>query len=393
MNWSPVLFAWLLASGFAVRCGAESYTLVRLTHYDKSETTVVLLGGDLQRLQDELKAEAALFPRALASVAEEWKEDPRLKGVKFPSFELAPRKAAAVGARYDSLEKAEAARVMLASSRAWKTMKRPGNKPGGGKGSEVAEAVELLTDHFRDLREPRSFSEAESRDKIALEAGQLLHRATEGPTRTAYHIAVPDRYDPASPPPLLVVFSPGGDGLGMLNQVRAAANRAGWIVIGCDSLKNGMKDEESSPIEKELMNDIRKFIPYDRMRLYYGGFSGGALRGYRMTVDFGDRCAGILAFGGWLGGEEGAQRPFQKRMSVAIVNGDQDEGARSFESSDKAALEKRRCAVKVFRFPGGHAVAPPEVIDEAVNWLERQALERKARAAGKPGPPAKPGTK
>jgi hypothetical protein len=74
--------------------------------------------GDLQRLKNELKDETALFPRALTSIAEEWKEDKFLKGVKFPSFELAPRKAEAVGARYDSLEKAEAARVMMSSSRA-----------------------------------------------------------------------------------------------------------------------------------------------------------------------------------------------------------------------------------------------------------------------------------
>jgi pimeloyl-ACP methyl ester carboxylesterase len=393
MKLSPVLCAWLVASGLAVRCGAESYTLVRLTHNDKSETNVVMSVGDLQRLKDELKAEAALFPRALASVAEDWKEDKFLKGVKFPSFELAPRKAEAVGTRYDSQEKAEAARVMMSSSRAWKSLKRPGNRPGDEKGTAVADAVELLTDHFCDLKESLSFDAADSKDKIALAAGQLLQRSTEGPTRTVYHIAVPDRYDPARPPPLLVVFSPGGDGLGMLNQVRASANRVGWIVIGCDSLKNGMKDEESSPIEKDLMDDIRKLIPYDRTRLYYGGFSGGALRGYCLTVDYKDRCAGILAFGGWLGGPEGAKRPFQKRMTVAIVNGDKDEGALAFEQSDKAALEKRRCEVKVFRFPGGHTVPPPDVIDEAVNWLEQQALERKARAARKAGPPAKPGAK
>jgi hypothetical protein len=349
--------------------------------------------GDLQRLKNELKDETALFPRALTSIAEEWKEDKFLKGVKFPSFELAPRKAEAVGARYDSLEKAEAARVMMSSSRAWKTSKRPGNKPGDEKETAVADAVEFLMDHFRDLQEPLSFDAADSKDKIALAAGQLFQRSTEGSTHTVYHLAVPDRYDPARPPPLLVVFSPGGDGLGMLNQVRASANQVGWIVIGCDSLKNGMKDEESSPIEKDLMDDIRKLIPYDRTRLYYGGFSGGALRGYGLTVDFRDRCAGILAFGGWLGGPEGAKRPFQKRMAVAIVNGDKDEGAESWRPMDKAALEKRRCVVKVFRFPGGHTVAPPDVIDEAVNWLEQQTLKRKARRAQKTDPPAKPGAK
>jgi ribosome-associated translation inhibitor RaiA len=38
-------------------------------------------------------------------------------------------------------------------------------------------------------------------------------------------------------------------------------------------------------------------------------------------------------------------------------------------------------------------VAPPDVIDEAVNWLEQQTLKRKARRAQKTDPPAKPGAK
>lgn len=68
-------------------------------------------------------------------------------------------------------------------------------------------------------------------------------------------------------------------------------------------------------------------------------------------------------------------------------------GALGCERSDKAALGKRWCAVKVFRFPGGHTVAPSDVIDEAVGWLEQKALERMARTAQKEGPPPKPGTR
>jgi len=92
-----------------------------------------------------------------------------------------------------------------------------------------------------------------------------------------------------------------------------------------------------------------------------------------MTVRHKDRARGILAFGGWLGGEEMRKAPFQKRLSVAIVNGDGDAAANSHAGSDKKALEMRKCEVKIFKFPGGHAIAPAPVVDEAIQWLDNQA--------------------
>jgi poly(3-hydroxybutyrate) depolymerase len=214
---------------------------------------------------------------------------------------------------------------------------------------------------------------AGSTNKILLTAGQVLSRTTTGATKTSYHIAVPDRYDARKPPPLLVVFSPGGDGKGMMSAVRAAANKVGWMALGCDGLSNGMKDEDELRIEQELMRDIQAFIPYNPARLYYGGLSGGAQRAYQMTHLFKNPCAGILAFGGWLGGAQEQKKPFQRNMAVAMVNGDSDKGAGSWESSDTAVLKRKGCKVKVFHFPGGHIIAPTNTIEAAVVWLDQQA--------------------
>ena len=35
-------------------------------------------------------------------------------------------------------------------------------------------------------------------------------------------------------------------------------------------------------------------------------------------------------------------------------------------------LKKFRCKVKSFEFPGGHAVAPPEVLLEAMQWIKTE---------------------
>jgi predicted esterase len=159
----------------------------------------------------------------------------------------------------------------------------------------------------------------------------------------------------------------------MMNRVRASANKVGWMVIGCDGLRNGMGIKDELPIERDLIRDLHTFIPYDQTRLYYGGFSGGACRAYRLTWRFKDRCAGILAFGGWLGGSKAQKSAFQQHMAVAMVNGDSDKGPLKWEESDMNVLKDGQCEVRTFHFAGGHVVAPQRVIDEAVAWLDAQA--------------------
>jgi predicted peptidase len=292
-----------------------------------------------------------------------------------------------IGPLYDSDQKASAALKLLPANSPLMESRRKQPKAQSETDNITAQALDLLVEQLDDMKGPSQSGESAevSTNKIALTAGQVLSRTTAGTSQTTYHIAVPDNFNPEKPPPLLVVFSPGGDGRGMMNQVRASANTVGWMVIGCDKLKNGMSDEDAFPIERDLIRDFRTLIPYDQTRLYYGGFSGGASRAYHLTYRFKDPCAGILAFGGWLGGVEEQKKRFQKNMAIAMVNGDTDPGACSWEEADKTALKRRRCEVKIFHFPGGHAVAPSKVIDEAIAWLDTQAgtIGSKSKLPGK----------
>ncbi len=365
-----MLLCWLgLAVGAAA--AAEQYAVVRLTHLDRSVTLEVMAASDFKVLQSEIRAEAPVFGPAMTAAAAEWKEDER-NTKQFPASSFGQRQAAVTGAVYDSREKAEAA---LARMPAPPAPPKSNNKNAVEQAERVAAAMVLLADQLEERR-ARVKGVAPggvSTNKIALVAGQVLDRTTSGPLQTTYHVAVPDNYDAKKPPPLLVMFSPGGDGRGIMNAVKSSAHKSGWLVIGCDRIKNGMSDEESIALENELLEDFHEYIPYDPDRLYYGGFSGGAWVAYFMTVRHKDRARGILAFGGWLGGEEMRKAPFQKRLSVAIVNGDGDAAANSHAGSDKKALEMRKCEVKIFKFPGGHAIAPAPVVDEAIQWLDNQA--------------------
>jgi hypothetical protein len=370
---------------WAALCGAQGdmdssgFVVVKVTNHDKSEMHIVMTTAELRALKAEIETEWLLFDRALSAAASKWKEDNSLSRYPFPSPSLVARQAIAVGPLYDSQEKASAALNALLNGKD-PIESRP-QPPGLEREGDtlLALAVDLLAGQLDDMKAAWESvgGTATAAPKIALVPGEVLGRTTLGASRTTYHIAVPDGFSTLKPPPLLVVFSPGGDGRDMVNRMRASANRLGWMVIGCDRLRNGMDIREVLPIERDLMRDLRAFIPYDRTRLYYGGFSGGACRAYRMTWRFRDRCAGILAFGGWLGGSKAQKSPFQQGMAIAMVNGDSDTGVRKWEESDTDVLVRLQCKVRVFHFPGGHAVAPRQVIDEAIAWLDTQGSQNR----------------
>lgn len=204
--------------------------------------------------------------------------------------------------------------------------------------------------------------------------GTTFSRTATGKHAVSYHVYLPTSFEPSSdPPPILVAFSPGGEGKKLLEQLQPAAESAGWLLVGCDELRNGMQDETLEvEMEDEVLDDLFKNVPHDPARVYLGGFSGGAMRAYGITARRSEPYAGILAYGGWLGGPDYQDKSYRKNMSVAMLTGTRDLGASGWVPIDTRTLRKRNCAVKHYSFVGGHQVAPPAVTEMAIGWLNEQ---------------------
>ncbi len=207
---------------------------------------------------------------------------------------------------------------------------------------------------------------------IAMVPGEMFSRTAKGETGISYVVYVPTSFTAKEPPPVIIAFSPGGSGKGILNPMKESAEKAGWILIGSDKLRNGMKNDVlAHKMEDELLEDIFSKIPHDSRRIYLAGFSGGAMRAYGISARREERIAGIIAYGGWLGGKEHMDAPYCKYMAIAMANGVNDGGARAWTVRDTDALEERDCEVKHFLFPGEHGIAPADVTDDCIKWLER----------------------
>jgi len=215
-----------------------------------------------------------------------------------------------------------------------------------------------------------------------MKPGETFTRTAEGETGITYHVYVPTSFKPDAPPPIIIAFSPSGNGARMVQLIKKSAEKVGWLVAGCDKLKNKHRDRTEKH-EDEVLDDILKSIPHQIDRRCLAGMSGGAMRAYSFLQQSRrkEHYFAILAFGGWLGGTSFLKLKYKPNVVVAQINGESDKGANAWLKRDAEALTKSGCVVRAFKFPGGHVTAPPEKMDEAIAWLveERGKLEEQYR--------------
>ena len=247
------------------------------------------------------------------------------------------------------------------------------------RGKEYTLPLERLSEEDRnflkELDQEKKEKAAENAKIIAERAGKTFTEKTDA--GNTFHVYYPKSYTSEKKPPMLILFSPGGGGKGIMNNFKQGADSLGWVVVGCDKLKNGQNWGEGKTIFNDLLPVIEERVDHDPELLYMGGFSGGGLRALLYSAEYDKPWKGIISCGGWLGGSKNYDKDYRKYMAVAMVNGDTDAGANSYAEADKDILKKRRCKVEIFNFKGGHTIGSPELIEEAMTWVQENTKTEK----------------
>ena len=175
--------------------------------------------------------------------------------------------------------------------------------------------------------------------------------------------------------PICFIFSPGGNPTSIQKKMESGADLMGWITVGVYAYSNDRSQKDMKLLEKEtgiVIKNVQKKVPHDKDKLILSGMSGGGWWCYRTSALVHQKTAAIIAFGGWM--SKDYQLDYPRRMTVAIVNGDQDKNANLYIEPDSEFLRKKKKAItKSFNFPGGHAVAPPEVCSDVIKWVHESA--------------------
>jgi dienelactone hydrolase len=195
----------------------------------------------------------------------------------------------------------------------------------------------------------------------------------DDPTQS-YTVYLPSHYSADRPWPILYVFDPFARGKTSVEVYKDAAEKYGYIVAGSNNSKNGPTAAQLAAAQAMWLDTHRRFA-IDKSRVYTTGLSGGA----RVATSFALYCytcsvAGVIAHGAGYPVMQNPKQPANDRFAYYVAIGDAD-----FNLPEIVALRKKKeeagppCKVKIY--PGPHQWAPPEIVEDAIEWLELKAMQ------------------
>ena len=208
-----------------------------------------------------------------------------------------------------------------------------------------------------------------------LPTGVVLPQVPEkaDPAQT-FALYLPSNYSAERRWPVIYAFDPAGRGEIPVKLLSAPAEKRGYIVMGSNVSHNGPALEALNAA-LALWRDSRARFWIDPRQSYTTGFSGGA----RSAFAFADQCGciqGLIAAGAGL---PQLAHPLQSlSFGVFITLGTYD-----FNYPELVALDQQLDALHVpnrlWRFDGEHQWPPAEVMAEAVDWLQLEAMQQRRR--------------
>lgn len=185
-----------------------------------------------------------------------------------------------------------------------------------------------------------------------------------------YALYLPSHISPKQNWPIIFVFDPGARGPLAVETVRAAAEKYGYIVAASNNSHNGPLGGFAEAAQA-MWRDTQMKLPVDEHRRYTSGMSGGARVATQIALACKDCMAGVIANAATFMGQSAPPPDMKFAYFAAVGNAD-------FNFPEFVALRKKleevHARYKIHVFEGEHGWAPPEVWDEALNWMDLQAM-------------------
>jgi len=187
----------------------------------------------------------------------------------------------------------------------------------------------------------------------------------------SYALYLPEGYNDALKWPVIYIFDPGARGSMAVTSFKRAAEHYGYIVAGSNDSRNGSLSN-SIEAANYMFDDVENRFRIDLKRIYAAGFSGGSRIAALMAVTT-HRFAGVIGCGaGFPGGIELLPGDSDSFVYIGVA-GKKD--MNYLEMSDlEQELNSHKMVVRLITTDAGHSWPDPEILDNAVSWLELQAM-------------------
>jgi len=191
-------------------------------------------------------------------------------------------------------------------------------------------------------------------------------------SKFSYALYLPANYSETSKWPVIFVFDPAARGrLGVSGFVEAAA-KYGYIVAGSNNSKNQLPWNEISDAVNSMFTDVQQRFSIDSRRIYTSGFSGGS-RVASMIALQNNIITGVIACGAGLPNEAALDN--LPSFSYFGIVGNRDMNYMEMYDLGRK-LDSLRINSEIRVFEGGHDWPSSNILQEAVEWMEIQAMNK-----------------
>lgn len=205
--------------------------------------------------------------------------------------------------------------------------------------------------------------------------GQVLDAVTcEADSAQRYALYVPSNYTNQKKWPVIFCFDASARGRMPVERLQAAAEKYGYIVAGSLNSRNGPYAANVAAIQA-MAKDVSVHFSIDSQRVYTAGVSGGAR--VAVSVALSGLAKGVIACAA---GFPVLPDGIPSKVSFVLfgTTGTEDFNYPEMMRLD-GELEERKATHRIVVFEGGHQWASAELLTQAVEWLELQAMRAGTR--------------
>ena len=194
----------------------------------------------------------------------------------------------------------------------------------------------------------------------------------------SYTLYLPSAYSEKARWPVILIFDPGGQGALAVRVFSRAAEKYGYILACSLNSRNGPLNDNFAAAGF-LLNDLAQRFTLDNKRIYAAGFSGGSRLALALAAS-NNFIAGVIGCGAGLPNDQSLY-PSEKSSFVYYgIAGTRD--MNYLEMFDLMTFFNDRTPVIPYlrTFDGGHQWPSPDILQEAVEWINLQAMKKKTIA-------------
>ena len=197
-----------------------------------------------------------------------------------------------------------------------------------------------------------------------------------GAVEQSYALYLPKAYSADRKWPILYLYDPRRRGAMAAELFREAAERYGWILASSNNTVSDDPTARNDAAARAMWLDVNARFAVDPRRVYATGFSGGARLAALLAQKLPGNVAGVILCGGGFAESNPPKKGLQFAVFGAVGNVDFNYG--EMRRLDRT-LGELGVAHRLAVFDGPHSWCPAPVCQEAVEWLELQAMKSGTR--------------